>query len=340
MGNLTEKDILEFAMDFAARVDQISFHYLENYGDHVYFMWSNKKIDLYELEEYETPETDVRERTGNENCIAFLPCEGELYEKMYYCDSMGGGGEDGEKLLDALYKLSEEYGMWFEWDDGAVIFYEDSSNKIDKDQTSNDFYEMVKEWTRSDCNTPGIKSDVILKMLLSEFIEDIISYHLGRKATLLVKGFPIRTNEDDCPDTVVDYLVYLENGKLLLVEFEGLNRLDKDKFNRIKSAAAQGAAELLKYYDDLCKPNSGNWAKYRFSRVKFDDKKIQLDKISDVDYLCISLFFGSDIERDKNIALGEDDYKLSGDFRFSFEDKNRRKLWYKVRSLLSYTYSW
>lgn len=33
-----------------------------------------------------------------------------------------------------------------------------------------DFYNLVKEWTVSDYCTPGIKAEVILDMLISDFI--------------------------------------------------------------------------------------------------------------------------------------------------------------------------
>ena len=32
-----------------------------------------------------------------------------------------------------------------------------------------DFYEMVKDWTVSDFRTPGIKAEVIVDMLLSDW---------------------------------------------------------------------------------------------------------------------------------------------------------------------------
>jgi hypothetical protein len=37
------------------------------------------------------------------------------------------------------------------------------------------FYTMVKDWTVSDYRTPKIKAEVIVDMLISEFIEEIVA---------------------------------------------------------------------------------------------------------------------------------------------------------------------
>ena len=56
------------------------------------------------------------------------------------------------------------------------------------------FYEMVKKWTVSDYRTQKIKSEVIIDMLISEFIQEIAYFESDDiKATplLLAKEFPI-----------------------------------------------------------------------------------------------------------------------------------------------------
>ena len=55
------------------------------------------------------------------------------------------------------------------------------------------FYEMVKKWTVSDYRTQKIKAEVLVDMLISEFIEEIVYYKLGKdeKAILIAKEFPI-----------------------------------------------------------------------------------------------------------------------------------------------------
>jgi len=55
------------------------------------------------------------------------------------------------------------------------------------------FYNMVEKWTVSDYRTQKIKAEVLVDMLISEFIEEIVYYKLGKdeKAILIAKEFPI-----------------------------------------------------------------------------------------------------------------------------------------------------
>ena len=53
------------------------------------------------------------------------------------------------------------------------------------------FYEMVKKWTVSDYRTQKIKAEVIVDMLISDYIEDIVSQGLGNDIKLIAKEFPI-----------------------------------------------------------------------------------------------------------------------------------------------------
>ena len=53
------------------------------------------------------------------------------------------------------------------------------------------FYDMVKKWTVSDYRTQKIKAEVIVDMLISEYIEDIVSCGVGEKVKLIAKEFPI-----------------------------------------------------------------------------------------------------------------------------------------------------
>ena len=65
------------------------------------------------------------------------------------------------------------------------------------------FYTMVKDWTVSDYRTPKIKAEVIVDMLISEFIEEIVAYGVygedasKQKLKLLAKEFPISRVEHD-----------------------------------------------------------------------------------------------------------------------------------------------
>lgn len=72
------------------------------------------------------------------------------------------------------------------------------------------FYHMVKDWTVSDYRMPKIKAEVIVDMLISEFIEEIVAYGVyGKNASkeklkLLAKEFPISRVEHDklSPETI------------------------------------------------------------------------------------------------------------------------------------------
>ena len=52
------------------------------------------------------------------------------------------------------------------------------------------FYDMVKKWTVSDYRTQKIKAEVIVDMLISDYIEEIMSQSFG-KIKLIAKEFPI-----------------------------------------------------------------------------------------------------------------------------------------------------
>ena len=49
-----------------------------------------------------------------------------------------------------------------------------------------DFYNLIQGWIVSDFHTPGIKAEVIVDMLISDFIEDLLQYHYygGKKGGL------------------------------------------------------------------------------------------------------------------------------------------------------------
>lgn len=53
------------------------------------------------------------------------------------------------------------------------------------------FYDMVKRWTVRDFRTQKIKAEVIVDMLISDYIKDIVSQSLGNDIKLIAKEFPI-----------------------------------------------------------------------------------------------------------------------------------------------------
>lgn len=162
-----------------------------------------------------------------------------------------------------------------------------------------DFYNMVKEWTVSDYCTPGIKAEVILDMLISDFIEELIQYHYsnteGRTCSvrLLAKEFPIRsakefpirplmTKNSNLRNAKVDYLMYVNNAeeeKVVLVELKTTNEsFDTRQKERMERAKEKGVKELIDFYNDIYdklvnrgKGNPSDGIKYQYSYNHFPE---------------------------------------------------------------------
>lgn len=137
------------------------------------------------------------------------------------------------------------------------------------------FYEMVKDWTMRDYWTPKIKSEVIIDMLISEFVEDIISYVISegtsKNIKLISKEFPIPrvgqsklecqeavpTKEDTRQYASVDFLMAdtkNESSSLYFVEL----KTTKDSFDgkqllNMLWACNQGTSSLYYRFFDLIK---------------------------------------------------------------------------------------
>lgn len=150
---------------------------------------------------------------------------------------------------------------------------------------NNEFFEMVRKWTVRDYRTPGIKAEVILDMLISEFVEDLIKYHFSEQnktvdVNMLVKEFPIRTldkdgnkkqNDKNKRNAKVDYLVCINKKELLLVELKTSKKsFDKKQKNRMEQVIADGINELFDFYEEICKAKSGS-KKYKFSELTLND---------------------------------------------------------------------
>lgn len=214
---------------------------------------------------------------------------------------------------------------------------------------SNNFFENVKKWTVDDYNTPGIKAEVILDMLVSEFVEDLIRYHykskLGKdvEVTLLAKEYPIRTSNANYLNAKVDYLVCINKEELLLVEL----KTTKDSYSNpqrgnMENAVNCGVTDLIKFYFDICNLKNGNTLdckKYKFSRKKFNENlsKTGLNEesvfnVSKSDYLYILLYEDSRI-LDKSLILT--DYCGNEEFKNSLVGKERQELWDNISEILS-----
>lgn len=210
----------------------------------------------------------------------------------------------------------------------------------------NCFFEMVKKWTVSDYKTPGMKAEVILDMLISEFVADLVSFHffeeINEKAVvLLAKELPIQINDSNL-NAKVDYLVCVDKTKLVLVELKTTNdSYSKSQKDRMKAAANKGAAELLKFYkriiglDNLKKLAK---TKYKYSeemfKEKMQDKNLDENAFSEVDYMYILLAKNDDVKDEKLIL---DEYCKGGGLYEGFKNKlpeARRVLWEQVSEIL------
>lgn len=232
------------------------------------------------------------------------------------------------------------------------------------------FFSMVEKWTVHDYCAPGIKAEVILDMLLSEFIEELIEYYYIKdinrkiKAKMLTKEFPIRTNEANLRNAKVDYLVSIDDEQLLLVEL----KTTKDSFNEdqkklMQEAIEKGVKDMVKFYCDIIRSKTGNRLdkrKYRNTFYKFCEKEELtkemgedrldnnvgifqeklIEKYAEVDYLYISLPELDEFKENKKKNLILCDYCGSGEhtngFREYIESKDMeyRKCWELVSEIL------
>lgn len=83
--------------------------------------------------------------------------------------------------------------------------------------------------------TQGLKTEVIVDMLISDFIEEMVAANLENvdvnDVKLLAKEFPIRTNKRNKKKRLnakVDFLVKVKND-LYLIELKSTNASLKDK---------------------------------------------------------------------------------------------------------------
>ena len=122
------------------------------------------------------------------------------------------------------------------------------------------FFEMVKKWTVNDYRTQGIKSEVIIDMLISEFVAEILACGLEiavedkSKIKLLAKEFPIKLGEKYIKNAKASYLLSDEiNKKIYLTElntnawnFPG--RDDKEQLTSLVKASEDGVLRLWDFF--------------------------------------------------------------------------------------------
>lgn len=142
------------------------------------------------------------------------------------------------------------------------------------------FYDMVKKWTIRDFCTQGVKAEVIIDMLISEFIEELMYLwlQLRREAVkieniqLLAKEFPIATKATKFPingftslvNAKVDYLVINHAKKYIYItELKTTKITDENQKNQ------------LSHYKEFQRNVNGKELFWFFSRII--ENKLDLD---------------------------------------------------------------
>lgn len=147
------------------------------------------------------------------------------------------------------------------------------------------FFEMVKKWTVRDYMTPKVKAEVIIDMLVSEFVPDIIDGYFDKThherehngsvkedgALLLAKEFPLQgysydreknmytAHTDITNSPAADYLVK-KGRRLLLIELktDSGSFSDEQLFRMIMAAETDrcGAGSLFEHYSGVLNKTS------------------------------------------------------------------------------------
>ena len=122
------------------------------------------------------------------------------------------------------------------------------------------FYEMVKKWTVSDYRTQKIKAEVIVDMLISDYIEEIMSQSLGKNIKLIAKEFPIaRIGQPPTKSkrqyASVDFLMWGENANESVIYLVELKTSD-DSFDGLQLwnmlwTCEQGSDSLYNRFYDI-----------------------------------------------------------------------------------------
>lgn len=208
-------------------------------------------------------------------------------------------------------------------------------------EITNLFY-MIKKWTISDYKTPGIKAEVILDMLISDFVSDLLKFEWGKNVTLLTKELPIEIKEGSKLNAKVDYLVCAGETELVMVELKTTKKSYSDPQEKLmKANAKKSAAELIKFYKKIATLDSLSQSaktKYKYSleiyEKRLNNSGLNEAEFSAVDYMYILLTDNEDI-KDKKLVLT--DYCKGGRkfevFMRSLSE-TRRELWGQVSEIL------
>ena len=146
----------------------------------------------------------------------------------------------------------------------------------------------------------------------------------------------------------MDYLVCVEDAKLVLVELKTTNDSFSDEQEyRIKQAVRSGAKSLIDFYNKIVELTGGNLPDrkkyaYSFERFKRNLADAQLNEekvraIQELDYLYVSLNDGNlKLPKQKTMILKDycENGKQYESFKAGLENDERRKLWDSVSAIL------
>jgi hypothetical protein len=122
MGLKTNKEMLEFGIEFAKKCDELeeklecSLAY-----DYAKLAFGNYMVSLPNLVGCSSVETaeiwvdkvnaSVKDRTDSEYVDGQIFCEGTMYETLYYYEDMGSGGEEAKMIYKELAGVLHKYGF-------------------------------------------------------------------------------------------------------------------------------------------------------------------------------------------------------------------------------------
>lgn len=223
----------------------------------------------------EDGEESVQEFTGNDNCVAYMMCEGELYEKMYgysaYQEDIFGGGNEAKKLYDALYRIADKYGLWFEWADGALIFYDDAYAAINN-LLKYEFYDGEK----TECpivvvGPDGGKQKAKFRVYAYGGLIGRIAAGKGKNCLAEDKGYPKYLSEDwlsKDDETDKKYLQYMDK-KYIGLEYSGIEYSESVICRRLRGRLQEILDEPHDFYLD----STSHSAEYLDLILKAAEKK-------------------------------------------------------------------
>ena len=217
--------------------------------------------------------------------------------------------------------------------------------------------EMITKWLVRDYCTPGIKAEVIIDMLISEFVEEIVCAGLQLmeqeteidKVQLILKEFPIQIDIKDNRNFKADYIVADHKNKIMyLVEFKSADgscsQKQKTRYDEVEERE-NNFGEYLKFAQKLVKdygkeyvqPRSATQMKgsrkYFFTGMMLNDglnnpkHKVETYKIN-VQYLSLD-----------NLPSAEDAIVIkevvsSGEFEKIIKERKKYELWKEVEEIL------